>query len=621
MKNIFRFLSVVLFATMVSCSLEPVSNASSASGTRVQELALGSGPSSDVMLQGFHWESHLSSSWWNVVSGNAGTIGNAGFTMVWMPPSQDAASDEGYLPRRLYVQDSSYGTEVELKSAIAALHGQGVKVIADIVINHRVGTTDWADFTDPAWGSDAVCGDDEWTGATGSSDTGSGYAAARDIDHTKAYVQSSIIDWMNWLKSNIGYDGWRYDYVKGYSGYYNQVYNNATSPYFSVGELWPDITGDYYASGSGVNYHRQLLCDWITATGSTSAAFDFTTKWQLMLAVDRNEYWRLKDADGKPIGLIGWWPSHAVTFIDNHDTGPSTGGTGGQNHWSFPSGAVMQGYAYILTHPGVPSVYWPHYFDWGLGSEIDKLIAIRKAAGITSESSVSIQVADSSKYAAIVNGNVAVKIGAGNWDPGTGWALAASGQDYAVWTLDNSSSSSSSSSSQGSGVRTVIFMHKQTVSGQDIFVKGGHDGGLVDQGYYPTMEEPITYNNTLNATTADIKAADDSLDWFTESALDWTTDVWPADWGTKRTYAADGYGEDPENQWGQHWWKFDVQMQGNVGDWYEFKAFMREGSNEYWESDISQSGTPQQSINHWGRKGYITRVGFGESWAEFIPLY
>jgi hypothetical protein len=41
--------------------------------------------------------------------------------------------------------------------------------------------------------------------------------------------------------------------------------------------------------------------------------------------VKKEQYWRLKDADGKPTGLMGWWPSKAVTFIDNHDTGVAAG--------------------------------------------------------------------------------------------------------------------------------------------------------------------------------------------------------------------------------------------------------------------------------------------------------
>jgi alpha-amylase len=97
---------------------------------------------------------------------------------------------------------------------------------------------------------------------------------------------------------------------------------------------------------------------------------------------------------------------------------------------------VEQGYAYILTHPGTPCVYWPHYFDWGndLQSKIKTLISLRKEKGITSTSPVSIQVADSSKYAAIINSSLAVKIGPGDWNPGSGWTLRASGNEWAVWT-------------------------------------------------------------------------------------------------------------------------------------------------------------------------------------------
>lgn len=42
-----------------------------------------------------------------------------------------------YLPTDLYNLNSAYGTESELREAINALHDVGLKVIADIVINHR----------------------------------------------------------------------------------------------------------------------------------------------------------------------------------------------------------------------------------------------------------------------------------------------------------------------------------------------------------------------------------------------------------------------------------------------------------------------------------------------------
>jgi len=383
--------------------------------------------SSAVLLQGFHWESHMQN-WWNVIANKAAEIADSGFDYVWLPPSSIAASDEGYLPNRLYHQESQYGSSTQLKSAINALHRYNVRALADIVINHRVGTFDWGDFTEPEWGPDSVCCDDEWPKAAGNPDTGQGYGAARDIDHTKMYVRNSIIEWLNWLKASIGYDGWRYDYTKGFGGKYVGLYNDATKPCFSVGEFWDNLNLD------NPNPHRQQLCNWLDATGGKSATFDFTTKGMLQQAVAYNQYWRMKDKEGKPVGLIGWWPSKAVTFLDNHDTGPSTGGNGGQNHWPFPSKEIMQGYAYILTHPGIPTVYWVHFFDWGLKNEIKTLIRLRKSVGLHSESKVSIQAADTSKYAAIIDDKVAVKIGAGSWNPGNGWSLYASGTNYSVWT-------------------------------------------------------------------------------------------------------------------------------------------------------------------------------------------
>ena len=65
------------------------------------------------------------------------------------------------------------------------------------------------------------------------------------------------------------------------------------------------------------NAPRQALVDWLDqASGCT--LFDFVTKGVLQEAVKNCEYWRLIDPEGKAPGLLGWWPSRAVTFITNH---------------------------------------------------------------------------------------------------------------------------------------------------------------------------------------------------------------------------------------------------------------------------------------------------------------
>jgi Alpha-amylase C-terminal beta-sheet domain len=87
-------------------------------------------------------------------------------------------------------------------------------------------------------------------------------------------------------------------------------------------------------------------------------------------------------------------------------------------------------------HPGIPCVFWRHFFDQSEGqkAQLIKLIAIRKKAGITSRSGVFIEPNTDGKYAAIIDGKLAMKLGPAPWSPGEGWDVALDGPDYAVWT-------------------------------------------------------------------------------------------------------------------------------------------------------------------------------------------
>lgn len=68
-----------------------------------------------------------------------------------------------------------------------------------------------------------------------------------------------------------------------------------------------------------------------------------------MQAAVKGELWRLRDPTGKPPGVMGWWPSRAVTFIENHDTGST------QGHWPFPSSHVMEVWRFSLCFGCVPN--------------------------------------------------------------------------------------------------------------------------------------------------------------------------------------------------------------------------------------------------------------------------
>jgi hypothetical protein len=87
----------------------------------------------------------------------------------------------------------------------------------------------------------------------------------------------------------------------------------------------PVLAPHHRWNGADLDYNqddaRQTIVNWIDGTGGASSAFDFPTKGILQEAVKNCQYWRLRDQNGKPPGVIGYWPQRAVTFIDNHDTG------------------------------------------------------------------------------------------------------------------------------------------------------------------------------------------------------------------------------------------------------------------------------------------------------------
>jgi alpha-amylase len=426
LRNLLGILGLVLLS---GAPLYSSLNANSAAPQRYN------GVGKEVMLQGFYWKSYIPTEngnkhWYRILTENAGVIKDAGFDYVWFPPpSRSAAGDNGYLPTQWYDLNNGYGDETELKQAVSAL--RPTLALCDIVVNHRCGDrTGQADFVNPKFGDDeqnkraVVSNDDCHCGKGKAEEThkngslAEGNDAGRDLDHTNPLVQDRVIDFLKRLKSHDGFAGWRYDQVRGYHGSHLGRYNDATHPVLSVGEFWDD--------------NAQAVVDWIDETGGKSMAFDFPTRSALVAATLNQDYSRLKTLAGKPPGVIGLWAEMSVTFIENHDTEPVR--DGGSKR--FPDDKIMQGYVYILTHPGIPCVFWLHFFDQGetQRTQIKKLIALRKKQGITSRSSVLIEPDTNGKYAAIIDGKVAIKLGPAAWSPGNGWAVALDGPDYAVWT-------------------------------------------------------------------------------------------------------------------------------------------------------------------------------------------
>ena len=74
-----------------------------------------------------------------------------------------------------------------------------------------------------------------------------------------------------------------------------------------------------------------------------------------------------------------------------------------QNHWPFPENHLGLGYAYILTHPGLPCIAWEHMWDSRLTYVIKQLMALRKRQDIHAGSKLEILCADRTMYVARID--------------------------------------------------------------------------------------------------------------------------------------------------------------------------------------------------------------------------
>lgn len=155
----------------------------------------------------------------------------------------------------------------------------------------------------------------------------------------------------------------------------------------------------------------------------------------ILLKVRTDGYGALAGASGRPAGLIGQDPGKAITFLENERTERNASGFD-----PFPGPLLSIGYAYIMTHPGTPAVYYPHLQDQKLCGALKTLAALRMESGITPSSSVRIMKADRNCYAATIDGILAVRIGNSSWQAPDGFEKRASGPEWVIWTLKKSAS-------------------------------------------------------------------------------------------------------------------------------------------------------------------------------------
>lgn len=369
---------------------------------------------------------------WAALNNEADEIA-ANFDLVWLAPSQETADYTGYLPINLSKQGqvsegtqghTPWGSAQDLRELIDNLHKGGAKVVADIVLNHSSashpdeysgpnsnwfhwGTFDFGqygqfnpDYTwitqgdevfwdKRCWAGNELClvenmeemvkdnQLDEWEVDDNKGGTyiwqpsESNCLYSRDWAHKKKEVREMSRAFLTWMRDSIGYDGFRYDFMKGFHGSHLYDYNCASAPCFSVAELFDG--------------RIDLQIGYLRDANFSTYVFDFPGKFSIYNDAIRS--YKLENLKGNGNTLIyGDFKKYAVTFCDNHDSFKEEDKSLNYHPNTLEDRQAHQALAYLLSMPGVPCVFYPYWNNYK--AECKAFIKARRAAGVHSQSYV-----------------------------------------------------------------------------------------------------------------------------------------------------------------------------------------------------------------------------------------
>ncbi|WP_417886129.1 alpha-amylase [Zunongwangia sp.] len=351
-----------------------------------------------VMMQAFYWDVEPRFEWWNTIEEQVSGWSENGIDRIWLPPAskgQSGGYSMGYDPSDYFdfgnfnqhgTTPTRFGTKEELENLIATAHQNNLEVIADIVLNHNSGggleynpyrkKETYTLFDETHGNASGMFNrnyEDFYPNSVSNYDPGSLFYEETNLDHHREHVQNWL--WKNdnsvakYYKNTMKFDGWRFDYVLGFEPFVIKDWLNEVGG-FAVSELWDG--------------NPEVLRKFVNETGSS--VFDFSTFYKLEEAFDRNNDLTILQKD------MLWKsnPDKAVTFTANHDTEKD------ENENNLISTEnKLKAYAYILTHPGYPCIFYSDYQNEAFQESIQQLIKIHNSLAI---GDVTILYVDDDEY-------------------------------------------------------------------------------------------------------------------------------------------------------------------------------------------------------------------------------
>lgn len=364
----------------------------------------------ETMMQYFEWYLPEDAAHWKRCAQQAEGLAKQGITFAWLPPAykgQAGIHDVGYGVYDTYDLGefdqkgsvaTKYGTKEEYIDAVRALQDAGIKVLTDIVLNHRMGADEqetviatkenwgnrfqdiggeqevkvWTKFTFP--GRNGKYSDFQWNwthfdgtdwdeerkekaifrfhgkawdlgvdGENGNYD----YLMGDDLDMGNPQVLEELERWGKWYLDVTKADGMRLDAVKHIDSHFfcqwlGKMREYQGKNFLAVGEYWSPDTGK--------------LLRYLNDIGKCMQLFDVPLHFRFYEVSHNGGKFDMRNLLSNTLCTADSW--HAVTFVDNHDTQPGQALESFVMSWFKPLAYGV----ILLQEAGIPCVFYGDYY-------------------------------------------------------------------------------------------------------------------------------------------------------------------------------------------------------------------------------------------------------------------
>ncbi|GFE67989.1 alpha-amylase [Chroococcus sp. FPU101] len=364
-----------------------------------------------VMMQYFHWYIPEDGSLWNQLAESAEELAEAGITSLWLPPAYKGTGgglDVGYAVYDLFDLGefdqkgsvrTKYGTKEEYLRAIQAAKKAGIRIYADVVLNHKLGADEeeeaeatpfnpdnrnetvgeyqkikaWTHFTFPGrgdkyssmkwhwWHFDAIDynvynGEEnaiyllkgkEFEDNVDLEKGNYDYLMGCDLDMQNPEVSGELKYWGEWYVDTTDVDGFRFDAVKHvkaefFREWLDHVSHHAQRELFAVGEYW--------------SYEVEALHSFVEATGGKVTLFDAPLHYNFHAASQAGDSYDMRTIFDNT--LVQHQPTLAVTLTENHDSQPLQSLESVVEPWFKPLAYAL----ILLRREGYPCIFYADYY-------------------------------------------------------------------------------------------------------------------------------------------------------------------------------------------------------------------------------------------------------------------